>query len=62
GIVQGKDPDGITVASLVHGARQLAASDFDRAGPLGPAAAFDPEAFLNHLAHRGITWAIDPPR
>ena len=34
----------------------LTRPDFDRAGALGPAAAFDPVAFLNFLGDHGVSW------
>jgi hypothetical protein len=42
--------------TLTHAAELLSAPGFDRAGALGPAAAFDPAAFLNHLE---LAWQLD---
>ena len=56
GIVRGSDVYGTTAVTLVHGAALLSAPGFDRAGPLGPAAAFDPAAFLNHAE---ASWQLD---
>jgi short subunit dehydrogenase-like uncharacterized protein len=56
GIVRGSDIYGTTAVALAHGAELLSAPGFDRAGALGPAAAFDPAAFLNHL---GLSWQLD---
>lgn len=55
GIVRGSDVYGLTAVALVHGAELLSAPGFDRSGALGPAAAFDPAAFLNHL---GVAWEL----
>jgi len=55
GIVRGSDVYGTTAVTLVHGAELLSAPGFDRAGALGPAAAFDPAAFLNHA---GVSWQL----
>jgi short subunit dehydrogenase-like uncharacterized protein len=55
GIVRGSDVYGLTAVSLVHGAQLLSAPGFGRAGALGPAAAFDPAAFLNHLE---VAWQL----
>jgi hypothetical protein len=37
----------------------MAGTGYDRAGPLGPAAAFDPEALLNRCADFGLSWELD---
>ena len=55
-VVRGTDVYGLTAVILVHAATLLSAPDFDRAGALGPAAAFDPVAFLNFLGDHGVTW------
>ena len=55
-LVRGTDVYGLTAVILVHAATLLSAPDFDRAGALGPAAAFDPVAFLNFLGDHGVTW------
>jgi hypothetical protein len=44
---------------LAHGAEQMAGASFDGAGPLGPAAAFDPEVLLNHCGDHGLSWELD---
>ena len=59
GIVRGADVYGLTAVTLVHGAELMAAPGFDRAGALGPAAAFDPAAFLNHLGDHRVSWQLD---
>jgi short subunit dehydrogenase-like uncharacterized protein len=59
GVVRGSDVYGLTAATLVHGAALMAAPGFDRAGALGPAAAFDPAEFLNHLGDHGVSWQLD---
>jgi short subunit dehydrogenase-like uncharacterized protein len=56
GVVRGSDVYGTTAVTLVHGAELLSAPGFDRAGAMGPAAAFDPAAFLNHA---GVSWHLD---
>jgi short subunit dehydrogenase-like uncharacterized protein len=56
GVVRGTDIYGSTAIALVQGAELTTAPDFDRSGALGPAAAFDPAAFLNHL---GVAWQLD---
>jgi short subunit dehydrogenase-like uncharacterized protein len=56
GVVRGSDVYGTTAVTLVHGAELLGAPGFDRAGAMGPAAAFDPAAFLNHA---GVSWQLD---
>ena len=56
GVVRGSDVYGMTAVTLVHGAELLSAPGFERAGALGPAAAFDPAAFLNHA---GVSWQLD---
>jgi short subunit dehydrogenase-like uncharacterized protein len=56
GVVRGSDVYGTTAVTLVHGAELLSAPGFDRAGAMGPAAAFDPAAFLNHAE---VSWQVD---
>jgi short subunit dehydrogenase-like uncharacterized protein len=58
GLVRGSDVYGLTAVSLVHGAELMSAPGYDRAGALGPAAAFDPEAFLNYLGDHGVSWEL----
>jgi short subunit dehydrogenase-like uncharacterized protein len=48
--VSGRDVYGLTAAALAYGAERLAAGDHERAGALGPAAAFDPHELLDALA------------
>jgi short subunit dehydrogenase-like uncharacterized protein len=60
GVVRGSDVYGLTAVTLVHGAELMSAPDYDRAGALGPAAAFDPEAFLNYLGDHGVSWELAP--
>lgn len=59
GVVRGSDVYGLTAVTLVHAAQLVSAPGFDRAGALGPAAAFDPAAFLNHLGDHGLSWQLD---
>ena len=56
GVVRGSDVYGLSAVTLTHAAELLSAPGFDRAGALGPAAAFDPAAFLNHL---DLAWQLD---
>jgi short subunit dehydrogenase-like uncharacterized protein len=60
GIVRGVDVYGLAAVTLVHGAELMSAPGYDRAGALGPAAAFDPEAFLKHLAAHRVSWELAP--
>jgi short subunit dehydrogenase-like uncharacterized protein len=55
-LARGVDVYGLTAVILVHAATLLSAPDFDLAGALGPAAAFDPVAFLNFLGDHGVSW------
>jgi short subunit dehydrogenase-like uncharacterized protein len=59
-VVRGTDVYGITAVMLAHGAELMLAEGYDRAGALGPAAAYDPRAFLNHLGDHGLSWSVDP--
>jgi short subunit dehydrogenase-like uncharacterized protein len=59
GVVRGSDVYGLTAVTLVHAAELASAPGFDRSGALGPAAAFDPAAFLNHLGDHGLSWQLD---
>ena len=59
GVVRGSDPYGLTAVTLVYGAERMASGGYDRAGALGPAAAYDPETFLNYLGDHGVTWELD---
>jgi hypothetical protein len=38
----------------------MSAPGYDRAGALGPAAAFDPQAFLDHMGDHGVAWQLAP--
>ena len=60
GIVRGVDVYGLAAVTLVHGAELMSAPGYDRAGALGPAAAFDPDAFLKHLAAHRVSWELAP--
>jgi short subunit dehydrogenase-like uncharacterized protein len=55
-VVRGTDVYGITATILAHAAELLSDPGFDRAGALGPAAAFEPRAFLDHLGEHGVSW------
>ncbi len=58
GVVRGTDVYGLTAVALVHGAETMAGAGYDRAGALGPAAAFDPAAFLDRLGDHGLSWEL----
>jgi short subunit dehydrogenase-like uncharacterized protein len=58
GVVRGKDVYGLTAVTLVHGAELMSSPGFDGSGALGPAAAFDPAALLNHLGDHGLSWEL----
>ena len=58
GVVRGSDVYGLTAVTLVHGAELMSATGYDRAGALAPAAAYDPEAFLNYLGDHGVSWEL----
>jgi len=55
GIVRGSDVYGLTAVTLVAGAELLSAPGYDRAGAMGPAAAFDPAGFLDRV---GLAWEL----
>jgi short subunit dehydrogenase-like uncharacterized protein len=59
-IVRGLDVYGLAAVTLVHGAELMSAPGYDRAGALGPAAAFDPQAFLDHMGDHGVAWQLAP--
>ena len=59
GVVRGSDVYGLTAVTLSHAAERLSAPGFSGSGALGPAAAFDPAAFLNHLGDFGVSWELD---
>jgi short subunit dehydrogenase-like uncharacterized protein len=58
-LVRGSDVYGLTAAIVVHGACLLASPGYDRAGALGPASAFEPVDFLDHLGEHGVSWEAD---
>jgi short subunit dehydrogenase-like uncharacterized protein len=57
GVVHGRDPYGLTAVTLAYGAQRMACGAYDRAGALGPAAAYEPEPFLDHLTDR-LRWEL----
>jgi short subunit dehydrogenase-like uncharacterized protein len=59
GLVRGTDVYALTAGIAVHGATLMASPDYDRAGALGPASAFEPVEFLDHLAEYGVSWEAD---
>ena len=60
GVVRGSDVYGLTAVTLSHAAELLSAPGFGKAGAMGPAAAFDPAAFLNHLGDYGLSFELTP--
>lgn len=61
GVVRGSDVYGLTAVTLVHGAELMWSEDYDRAGALGPAAAYDPGRFLRFLERHGLSWELSRP-
>ena len=61
GTVSGTDVYGLTAVTLVHGAELMWAEGYDRAGALGPAAAYDPRKFLDFLSRHGVSWGLERP-
>jgi short subunit dehydrogenase-like uncharacterized protein len=59
GIVTGGDVYGLTAVTAVHSASLLADSDYDRAGALSPASAFDPAEFFGYLGDHGVSYELD---
>ena len=55
-VVRGSDVYGLTAVALAHAASLMEDDGYSRAGALGPAAAFDPVAFLNFLGDHGVSW------
>lgn len=55
-LVRGCDPYGLTAVVAASGAERMAAPGYDRRGVLPPAAAFDPQAFLDALAPHGLSY------
>jgi short subunit dehydrogenase-like uncharacterized protein len=58
GVVRGRDPYGLTAVTLVHGGELMSSEGYGESGALGPAAAYDPEAFLNYLGDHGVSWEL----
>jgi len=61
GVVRGSDVYGLTAVTLVHGAELMWTEGYDRAGSLGPAAAYDPGGFLDYLTGHGVDWDLERP-
>jgi short subunit dehydrogenase-like uncharacterized protein len=59
GIVRGEDVYGVTATALVWAADRMATDGYDRAGALGPAAAFDSAAFLDALRGHAASWQVE---
>lgn len=60
-VASGPDMYGLTAVIAVHAAELLAAENFDGAGALAPAQAFDAEAFLRYLEPHGVTFGTEQP-
>ena len=58
GIVRGSDVYGITAVTTTEGALRMARPDYDRAGALAPAQAYDPRDFLDSLRAHGLTYQL----
>jgi short subunit dehydrogenase-like uncharacterized protein len=56
-LLHGRDPYGLTAVIAAHGAMLMCRHDYDRSGVLPPAAAFEPQPFLEHLKEFGLTYA-----
>lgn len=54
--VHGRDPYGLTAVIAAQGAAIMSRGDYDRAGVLAPAAAFDARDFLDYLNQFGVTY------
>ncbi len=57
GSVNGTDIYGLTAVALGWAAERMADPGYDRAGALGPAAAFDPVELLDSLAPAGLSYS-----
>ena len=62
GVVRGTDVYGLTALILAEGAQRMSAPGYDRAGALGPAAAYDPAAFLDAMAGHGLSYELPGER
>lgn len=59
-IARGSDVYGLTAVTLVQAAELLGRPGHERAGAIGPAAAFDAVQFLNHLTDHSLSWERSP--
>jgi short subunit dehydrogenase-like uncharacterized protein len=59
-VVRGADVYGLTAVTVVEGAVRMLAEDYDRAGVLSPATAYDPAGFLDALAEHDVTYELEP--
>lgn len=59
GVVRGRDAYRLTAVTLVYGAERMSAEGYAKAGALGPAAAYDPESFLNYLTDHDLSWELE---
>jgi short subunit dehydrogenase-like uncharacterized protein len=55
-LLRGRDPYGLTAVIAAYGATMMCQDDYDRCGVLAPAAAFAPQALLDHLRAFGLTY------
>ncbi len=62
GVLRGSDVYGLTALILAEGAELMSAPGYDRAGALGPAAAFEPAAFLDAMAALGLSYVLPGER
>ena len=60
GVTTGNDVYGITAVTTSHAALLTAAPDYDRAGALAPAQAFDPAEFFAALEDSGVALEVEP--
>ena len=60
GLTTGTDVYGLTAVTTAHAALLTAAPDFDRAGALAPAQAFDPAEFFAALEDFGVDLNVEP--
>jgi short subunit dehydrogenase-like uncharacterized protein len=60
GVTTGTDVYGLTAVTTSHAALLTAAPDYDRAGALAPAQAFDPGDFFTALADFGVEVDVEP--
>lgn len=62
GTITGRDPYGLTAASLVAGATVAAQGGISRSGALAPSEAFTPGRFLESLRRFDLAWEVGEVR